>query len=180
MSEIDDFSALVFEQSKRFFEKAGESEEDSAHDANLNAALLLGFCSLEGHVNSVAAELALRPGLDLLELSMLNEYDVKFESGEFRLTDKLKMFRLEDRLEFIFRRFAKINLPKDQAWWTDLKAGIKLRNGLVHPKVGLKLRAKEVERTLQAILECLNALYLAVFRKKYPSIKRGLDSKFTF
>jgi hypothetical protein len=180
MSEIDELSTLVFEQAKRFLEKANEADDDEDRDANLNAALLLGFCALEGHVNSVAAELALRPGLELLELSLLMENDVKFKAGEFKLTDTLKMFRFEDRLEFVFRRFTKINLPKGEAWWGDLRNGIKLRNELVHPKAGLKLKISDVERSLSAVLDCFNCLYRALFKKNYPSFGRGLTSKLTF
>jgi len=179
MSDIDDFSRTVFEQAKRFLEKAKVGEEDIV-GANLHAALLLGFCAFEGHLNSLADELALRPGLSAHELSILRELEVNLKKGKFINSKNLKMYRLDDRIEFIFQKFANVQISSTEAWWGNLKVGISLRNQLVHPKVDMSLKVSDVERALQAILDCLNNLYWAVFNKKYPRVNLGLASKLSF
>lgn len=179
MSGIDDFSLAVFEQAKRFLEKA-KASDDGIDSPNLNAALLLGFCAFEGHLNSLADELALRPGLSAHELSILRELEVTLKKGEFVNSTALKMYRLDDRIEFIFQRFANVQISSTEVWWGNLKVGIRLRNQLVHPKVGMSLKVSDVERALQAILDSLDNLYRAVFGKKYPRVNRGLVSKLSF
>ena len=180
MNPFDQFATTLFEQAKRFLEKANEALEQETKSAYCNVSLLLGFCSLEAHLNAIAEELTIRSGLDVLDRSILEEKDYVLESGRFELTKKLKMYRLEDRLQYIFTRFSTSASPTKESWWADLKKGLDLRNRLVHPKLSVDLNTQQVRRSLEAILECLNALYLAVFSKPYQTYKRSLDSKLTF
>lgn len=48
----------LFEEAKAFLEKFYSNREDAAAVAYLHAALLLGYCALEAHVNNVAADFA--------------------------------------------------------------------------------------------------------------------------
>lgn len=178
--DIDALSVSLFEQAKRFLEKAIEEKGEEGEFPFCNAALLLGFSSLEAHVNAIADELALRSNLSVLEQSILMESEYKLEAGKFLLTDKLKMYRLEDRIQFILANFSVPGTPSDSTWWPDLKASIKLRNQLVHPKSGIQVKHTEVDRCLYAILNCLNHLYLSVFKKPYPSFNRALYSTLSF
>ena len=59
MSSIDTFSALLFEEAKRFLERAKTSEDEAGRTAFCHAALLLAFSSLEAHMNALSEELAL-------------------------------------------------------------------------------------------------------------------------
>jgi hypothetical protein len=119
MSSIDEFAASLLEEAKRFLEKAQDAEDDAEKSAYLNAALMLGFCSLEAHVNAVSDDFAARPELTPLELSILRERDVRLESGEFVLTGT-KIYRLEDRILYLYRRFSAKTLDRKAAWWSDL------------------------------------------------------------
>ncbi len=56
MAEIDELSVQLLEQAKRFLEKADESTGEG-ESAYCNAALLLGSCALEAHINAIADEL---------------------------------------------------------------------------------------------------------------------------
>lgn len=180
MSSIDTFSALLFEEAKRFLERAKTSEDEAGRTAFCHAALLLAFSSLEAHMNALSEELALRDNLDMLTQSILLEREFKLEKGAFKLTGALKMYRLEDRLEFLFAKFSVSASQLPYPWWTDLKNGMNLRNRLVHPKVSLPLTPTETGKCLEAIIECLNSLYLAIFKKPHPSYKRKLDSNLGF
>ena len=140
------------------------------------AALLLGYCALEAHINNVAADFAERSELTILEQSILQERSVDLNNGQFELTNTLKMFRLEDRFEFLYRRFQKQPLNKADAWWGFLKAGLDIRNAITHPHTPRTVTEKEVTDSLTAVLEAIDVLFQAVFRRPYPAKGRRLDS----
>ena len=177
---MDAFSSTLLEEGKRFLEKAAAPETEVAAIAFRHSSLLLGFSALEAHMNAIADELSIRPGLTILDMSILQEREYSLDNGVFTLTNKLKMYRLEDRLSFLFGRFSTGGVPTGSSWWSDLKYGLDLRNRLVHPKTDLQLAQRDVERALEAIVECLNALYFAVFGRAHPSYNRRLDSALHF
>lgn len=183
MNEIDRLSNELFEQAKRFLEKAIAASTDSAaRDAYAHAALLLGFSSLEAHLNAVAEELSARPNLGVLDLSILTERDFTLDDGRFQTTQRLKMYRLEDRLLYILANFSPSGSqsPTKSPWWQKLKAGIDLRNQLVHPKAKVQVENAAVASALTAILDCLDTLYQAVFTRPFPAYKRGLQSVLSY
>lgn len=182
MNDIDELSTKLLEEAKRFLELAdGTDKAPDAIDAYFHAALLLGFSSLEAHVNAVAEELAIRPTLSVLDRSILNEREIRLVDGCFQLTDQLKIYRLEDRLRFIFATFSAAGYqPITFTWWAELKNGISLRNQLVHPKAGVKVDSKAVSRSLTAIIDCLDALYEAAYSRPFPPRNRGLHSSLSF
>jgi len=95
MTELDSLSSLLLEQEKRFLELSKEAEDDQAKCANLHAALLIGYCALEAHVNGVADDLKARAGLRILDQSILPERDFTLDKGAFGLTGRLKMYLLQ-------------------------------------------------------------------------------------
>jgi hypothetical protein len=179
MAGIDAYAVALFEQSKAFLEAAQSASSTEAEQAFLNAALLLGTAALEAHINALSEEMLIRPGLSILEQSLLSEKDYSLERGEFVPKNRLKMYRLEDRLQFLFKRFTKLQNPTSETWWAPVATLVDLRNKVVHAKASPTLNASTVERGLQAILECLNDLYKGLFRKGYPGLGRGLDSSIT-
>lgn len=180
MDNIDTFASLLLEEAKRFLELAGEALEDDGVTANLHAGMVLAFCALEAHINAVSDEMAFQKGLTAHERSILLEREVSLDSGHYKLKNALKMYRLEDRILFLFARFGKSTLDKNSPWWAKLKASLKVRNGISHPKEVTKLEKQEVADSIQAIFDCLDALYQAIYGKGLPAATRGLQSKMTF
>lgn len=180
MGTIDEFASGLFEEAKRHLEKAGTEDSDAGKRAFCHAALLLGISSLEAHVNSLCSELALRSSLSVSEKSLLLEREYRFNKGRFELTDKLRIYRLADRIQFIFVRFTKKGAVPTASWWSGLKQAIELRNEIVHPKIASELTEPDVRRALTAVLDCLNEMYLGVFKKRYPAHGRGLTSELQF
>lgn len=176
----DEFAATLFEEAKRFYEKSVETADSEAKSAYSHAALLLGFSSFEAHLNALAEEIALRKGLQVLERSILLEPDFQIKNGTFQMTKTLKMYRLEDRVAFLFVTFARCAEPKKELWWGPLMGGVNDRNGLVHPKSAIGLLPAQVAVSLKAMIDCLNALYVGVFSKPHPAHGRNLDSRMTF
>jgi hypothetical protein len=182
MADFDTFAGTLLEESKRFLEKAIESQKDDiAHAAYLHASLNLAFASAEAHINAVADELASHSEFSAPhDRGVLLEKEVRLDDGEFKLKGA-RFYPLEERLIFIHRRVTSEPLDKRTQWWSDLGAAIKLRNKLTHPKdEPPTVRARDVAAALTAIIECIDAIYKAVYKKPFPAAKRGLQSKLTF
>jgi hypothetical protein len=182
MAAIDDFAKLLFDEAKVFLEKGRDAPSLDAQTAYFHASLLLGFSALEAHLNSIADDFfTTYPTLNLLDKSILEEKEIELRDGEYALTTRLKMFRLEDRIDYLSRRFAGKLIDKSDPYWTDFKAALRLRNNLTHPKEPPDIDAGAVERALTAILELLNVLYRDIYRVKgYPGYGRGLDTTMAF
>lgn len=183
MNEIDRLSNDLLEEAKRFLEKAMLASAGSTdRGAYAHAALLLCFSALEAYLNAVADELAARPNLGVLDRSILTERDFTLDDGRFQVTQRFKMYRLEDRLLYIVANFSPSGSqsPTTSPWWQKLKAGIDLRNQLVHPKAKVQVDPAAVANALTAILECLDTVYQAVFLRPFPPSKRGLQSVLSF
>src|SRR6267154_2800966 len=175
MAAIDDFAKLLFDEAKAFLEKGRNANSLEAQTAYFHASLLVGFCSLEAHLNSIADDFfTTRPDLGLLDRSILEERKIELKDGEYILTTEFKMFRLEDRIDYLSKRFAGKMADKNPSYWTDFKEAIRLRNNLTHPKEPPLIDAGKVERALTSILELLNVLYRDIYRVRgYPGYNRG-------
>jgi hypothetical protein len=180
MSDADDFARSLMEEAKRFYEKARESSDSSGTKAYLHACITIAFCALEAHVNCVADDFLTRSELDVLERSILSERNYKLERGQFVLENALRMYRLEDRYEFLFFRFSGHSLDRSQVWWGRFIKASQNRNALVHPKSALVLTLEMAKEAVESILNAINHLYEAVYKRPYPPNTRGLDSSLTF
>jgi len=175
MAAIDDFAALLFDEAKAFLEKAKHSSGD-AKTAYLHASLLVGFCSLEAHINAIADDFLTRPNLGLLDLSILSEKEIILEDGRYQLADRLKMFRIEDRIDYLVNTFSTKPLDKTGSYWGDFKTALRLRNELTHPKTPPSISDASIERALQAIIAVLNAMYRSIYQRGHPSYGLGTDT----
>lgn len=180
MESFDSFSNNLLEEAKRYFEKAKESTNQQAKNANLHSALLLSISSLEAFINGISDEMKNASSLNLLEKAFLLEKVVSLENGKFIIGDRLKMSRLLERIELLFTKFDVSKLDKNSTWWHKLNEGIALRNNLVHPKEFTEMKEDQIESTLKAVIDCINNLFLAVYKKGLPTNNMGLDSKLSF
>lgn len=180
MSGIDEFANSLLEESKRFLEIGSQHPTPEGQTAYLHAAMFLGLSALEAHVSAISEDFLTTDSLSAHERAILTERDVKLADGAFEVTDVLKMYRLEDRIQFLHRRFGSKPIDRTQQWWSELKSAIKVRNDLTHPKGSMKLSKDAVERAIQAIIDTLNALFEAVYQEKFPKARRRLQSKLDF
>src|SRR5689334_6212928 len=106
MNTVDEFAATLLEEAKRFLERAKDAQGDTAEAPNLHAALLLSLCSLEAYVNASADGFSTRTDLSVHEKGILLERDVQLVDGSFQVTNKLRISRLEDRIELLHQKFS--------------------------------------------------------------------------
>lgn len=180
MIGIDKFAVSLIEEAKRFLEKALEAETDSERDAFLHAAIVIGFCSFEAQVNAIADEMSVGHGLSVHDKAVLQEKDVRLENGKFSVQKGLKIYRLADRVMFLYARFSVTKLDKTEAWWTALLNALNLRNQLTHPKTVPAITVDAVRDALTAIIDATDQIYRAVYKKPFPPSARGLNSTMTF
>jgi len=177
VAEIDAFATQLLEEAKAFLERGRAISDVGVKEAYLHAALNLGFCSLEAHLNAIAEDFLTLPNLSPHERSVLSEKKVDLEHGEFCITKHAQIYRLEDRLLFLCHRFSKkAPLDRRASYWGQFKEALDLRNGLTHPKVPALMTEASVERALLAILQLLDVTYRRIYGKRYPGRKRGLQS----
>lgn len=172
-ASIDDFAKLLFNEAKAYLEKARNSSTAEEETAYLHASLLVGFCSFEAHLNSIAENFITRPDLTLLDQSILGEKKIQLNNGEYQVTSELQMYRMEDRIEYLFAKFSTMPLDRNAGYWGAYKLATKLRNELTHPKTPPSIDVDATEQALQAILDLLNAMYRGVYGRPHPSYNLG-------
>ncbi len=182
MAALSNFAAGLLEEAKRLLEKATETSDTDGKKAFLHSALLVGFAAFEAHVNAIADDFLTRPELTPHERGLLAEAQVDLVDGLFCVKeDILRIQRLDDRVLFLCRRFSGTPIDRKASYWGEFNVATRLRNKLTHPKGGnLEITKSEVEKALGAIIELLNVMYLAIYKKKLPAHGRGLSSKRTF
>ncbi len=180
MSEIDLFANQLLEEAKRFLEKAGDGTDSVAQTAYLHAALMVSFCALEAHVNALGEEFSAAVGLSAHEQGILLERDVRLEDGQFQLKQNLRIARLEDRIEFLHTKFSGKPIDRASDWWRQLTTAIDLRNKLTHAKDLPPIGQAAVRNAVQAVIETLEALYQAIYKRKFPPANLGLRSQLNF
>lgn len=179
MSESDDFARSLLEEAKAFLEKAAKLGKSPQQEANLHASLLLAFCSLDAHISAVGDDFLERSDVTVHDKGILMEREVRLTRGRFELAPGLKMWRMEDRIEFLHHRFSGAQLDTTQAWWSALQGATNLRNKLTHPKGAVSMTVANVSAALQAIIDAIDALYRAVYKKPFPAATLGLGAQLT-
>ncbi len=180
MNEVDDYCKSLLEESKRFFEKAAIESDADGKTAYLHAAILLAFAGLEANLNAIADDFSERKDLPLLTQSVFFEKNIELVKGKFELSDKLKIYKLEDRIMFLMNSFRKRKFHYDTQWWITLREGIKYRNRLTHPKQVVKISEKKAREYIEAIIKVLDVIYKSVYNQQYPLAKSGIYSNLDF
>ncbi|QND41801.1 hypothetical protein HB770_03950 [Rhizobium leguminosarum bv. viciae] len=175
MSDFINYSRDLMEAAKGFREKALESADDESKQAYLRAALLHAFSFLEAHLNYMAEHFESSPMFTLHELGILLEKEVGYGNGAFALTSKTKFSRLTDRIELLLFKCSPDLIQAKGTWFAQLKDALKVRNALVHPREAHSLTEAQITEAMKTILDAVDTLYRAVFKKRLPYINKGIE-----
>lgn len=177
MSEFEAYSRELLLSSKTFLLEARMEEVGAfSQQKLLRASLTHAFFFLEAELNYLSGHFKDNRDFDLSERSILSEKEVSLHKGEFKLTDRDKHYRIEDRVDFLIFRFSGSRDALKEPWRSELSSAISLRNKLVHPKEIHLLHEADVQSAVSSVILCLSALYLAIFRKDFPLKSLGLDT----
>lgn len=180
MDQFDEYTICLLEESKRFLEKATSETDEIGKQAYLHSSLLLSICFVEAIVNGLINELTKTDIFSLYEISVLCEKELQLDHGEYKITTRLKMQRLLDKIDIIYYGKTRKKINHASAWWGQLKHGIELRNNLVHPKDVQKLDEKIIAKVILSSIECTDCLFKAIYRKPFPKRNRDLNTSLTF
>jgi hypothetical protein len=175
---VAQFASLLLEEAKRFLERGQKADDKTAESANFHAALMLAFCALEAHVNAVSDEVANWSSLTEHQRGVLLEKEVRLNEGKFEIGTKLQMARIQDRI-LVLHQIGKGTI-KENTWREKLSGANDLRNKLTHPKTVPSITSAAVTKALEAVIETLDELYLAVYGRRFPAAHRKLVSKLEF
>ncbi len=181
MATFDNFSAKLLEEAKRFLEKSKSAENEDARTAFIHSTVLIGMSALEAYINGISSELLNYQNTPIHEKSLLGEKKIELKNGEFILTNKLKIQRLTDRIQYLYFKYKKEHLTGvNEVWWGPLNSSIKIRNGLVHPKEEISISYDEAKNLIENVIACLLCLSKIIYKKEFPFKNLGLQSKLTF
>jgi len=180
ITSIDDYAYDLIEKSKQFYEKGKSESDENGKSAYFQASILFSVMSLETTISSIAGELCSRDAFSITEKSMLLEKEIVFHDGVFDLSAKLKMSRLVDKISLLLYRFHSRIDKRKTIWWSQLNAGIDIRNALMHPKDIPLITPTQVENTITSVLKCIDALYRCIYHRKYPHFNRSMVSIYAF
>jgi hypothetical protein len=179
VTDFDEFASSLLEEAKRFLEKAPGDVDKTSRGAYLHALLLLAFCSLEAHINAIAAEFADRPEFSVHEKALLLEKEVRLQEGAFVSTG-FRMYRLDERMFFLHRHFSGKAFDTTVGWWPQFRSAVDIRNRLTHPKGVQPVTVQDVRDALSAVIASIDNLYQVIYKKGLPAANLALHSRLNF
>lgn len=180
MKTFDQYSLILLEQAKRFLEKAKEEKTEEGKTAYRIASLFISCCSLEAFINGVISDFERWDRFSVHERALLLEKNVRFDNGEYVISDQLQMTRLKDRIELLLHKFnCRLNY-KQSKWWSLLLQTIDLRNSISHPKEVKQLNDKQIEDALESIIEGIDFIFRVIYKKGFPLKNKGISSELSF
>jgi hypothetical protein len=96
------------------------------------------------------------------------------------MTSRLRISRMEDRIELLHQKFSKKALESGAQWSSKLSGAIDLRNKLTHPKNIPLITIGAIEKAIEAVVETINALYVGLYGRHLPAANLGLASTLDF
>lgn len=178
MISSDEFARELFEDAKACLISAKSESIGRLKQRHLRHALLAGFSFLELQIDLIGQHFQDSEFFTLHERSMINQREIVFEKGTFRLKHTPKFFRLTDRMLLLQHKFEGSMLT-ERSWWAGLRLATERRNSVAHPRNVLRLDEADVEEALSNILECVNDLFKIVFHKGLPYAGLGTKPKVT-
>lgn len=133
MSDFVVYCRGLMEASKGLRSQALLVAEGDVKQTLLRAALLHACSFLEAHLNYMADHFQDSPMFTLHERGLLLEKEVVFEKGKYVLSTKLKISRIQDRIDLLLAKCANDPGGVKDGWYAALMQALSMRNSLVHP-----------------------------------------------
>ncbi|HEY1224628.1 MAG TPA: hypothetical protein VGE54_05310 [Brevundimonas sp.] len=134
------------------------------------------FSYLELQIELIANHFEGNEFFSLHERGVMNQQDVVFDKGVFKLKPVVRYSRLQDRMLLLQSKFKGSKLSQ-RSWWDPLLRGMDRRNSIAHPREPVVLDPSEIEQDLLAVLACANDLFEIVFGKGVPYAAFGVKPK---
>jgi hypothetical protein len=176
LSSNDEFARELFEDAKDCLHKARSTTDSVMRQRHLRHAILSAFSFLELQIDLVAQHFKASDFFSLHERGIINQREVSFERGSFKLKDAPRFSRLSDRMLLMQSKFKGSKLTA-RSWWDPLLYATERRNSVAHPRAVVTLELTDIESDLKAVISCANDLFEIVFGKGLPYATLGIKPK---
>lgn len=176
MNSNDAFARELFEDAKTSLQMAENESVTVLKQRHLRHALLTAFSFLELQIDLIAQHFTNNNFFSLHERGIINQREVSFEKGAFKLKPAQKFSRLGDRMLLLQHKF-KASRLSEREWWVALRTATDRRNLIAHPREVVNLDEGAVANDLAAIISCANDLFHAVFGKGLQYASLGVKPK---
>ncbi len=134
------------------------------------ASMLFAWAAFEGWINKTSLDFSITmKRLTVHERAFLTEKRIELKNGVFQLTNSIKYESNQEKLEFLLSSIAKTKLNKSTKHWQDFQEIKKLRDSLVHPKLGSEtsFNIEKAEKTIEVLVYYLNLLSKKLYNKNF-------------
>lgn len=176
MNSSDHFARELFEDAKQSLFDARKLNSSIAQQRHLRHALLSSFSFLELQIELIAKHFEKSSFFDVHEKAIINQREIAFERGVFKLKATVRFYRLSDRMHLLQHKFKAAKLTERQ-WWQPLMSATDRRNSVAHPREAVELKTAETEADLLATLNCASDLFEIVFGKGLTYAAHGVKPK---
>lgn len=141
------------------------------------SAVFVANSALEAYLNYVADSFEKSQKLPDHERAFLNDKALFFSSDKMEVARRTEYHKTEDKMKLLIRKFnADVDLKNSS--WSKFCQFKQFRDSLIHPRlpedeIQPETYEKKLKLGLQSIIELMNALNQAIFRK--PLRKKLLD-----
>jgi hypothetical protein len=154
-------------------------DADGKNDAKGNpyiiGSILNSWIAIEFFINNMMQDFASLPEdlFTLHEKGILEEREVQFTTegdngGTFQLSNRVKFWRLEDKIMFLIARFGKSKaVDKGTTLWQRFERMKEKRNSLTHPRRGkeVTLILEDAQEAIEVSKEIITLVSSEVWRK---------------
>jgi hypothetical protein len=176
MISSDNFARELFEDAKQSLFNARQLTPSVGQQRHLRHALLSSFSFLELQIELIAKHFEKSHFFDIHEKAIINQREIVFDRGVFKLKATVRYYRLSDRMHLLQHKFKAARLTERQ-WWQPLMNATDRRNSVAHPREAVELKVGETESDLLAALNCASDLFEIVFGKALTYAAHGVKPK---
>lgn len=162
---------LVFELLKdsQYFIKEAEKHHSNQilQQRFIRASIISAWSGFEGWVNKTCSDFAKTiPNLGVNDIGFLLEKRIELKMGQFELTNSPKYESIENKMEYLLRRFASYTIDKSTKNWQSFTQIKIIRDSIAHPKEGRETvySISDGVLTINTLRQFLNLLSKKIYR----------------
>ena len=162
---------LVFELLKdsQYFLKEAEKHQSNEmlQQRFIRASIISAWSGFEGWINKTCSDFAKTiPNLGIHGIGFLLEKRIELKKGQFELTNSDKYESIENKMEYLLRRFANYTLDKSTKSWKNFVQAKIIRDSIAHPKEGrgTVYSLSDGILTIDTLRQFLNLLSKRIYR----------------
>ncbi|MDC0760575.1 hypothetical protein POF51_07725 [Brevibacillus sp. AG] len=162
------FEEYLFDANE-FLQKADSLSEQESKKY-YRASIFYIFSAIEAFVNYIGDTIEKGGGAQQFEVAFLTDRKFGLEKDEFKITPKSEYHKIEEKLRYLIKKYAKNTNIINTNSWANFKDFKKLRDSIVHPRASEDSIPKEqyqklVQDGLDSVIDIINDICKGYFNK---------------